>query len=154
MMGFRFHAYMCQIWSAHLEALENAKVPASKHYLCPILPILFYTGSRRWNIPVTLNTVMDVPEMLSPFVPTFETLFLAVKDTDTDAFLQQDHPFGWLMTVLQKVEDEETSIDETLTKALEKLDTLSPEEATLHAHAMVYLSHLVIAKRPGGREKI
>lgn len=148
MMGLRFLSYMSQIWNAQLEALKNAKVPASQQYLSPILPIVFYTGSRQWNIPVSLNAVMNLPEMMSPFVPTFETLFLNVKDTDTELFGQHNHPFGWLMTVLQNVQEDETSIDETLAEALIKLDTLSDEEAALHAHAMVYLSHLIMAKRP------
>ena len=147
-MGLRFLSYMSQIWNAQIEALENAKVPANQQYLSPILPIVFYTGSRRWNTPISLNTVMNLPEMMSPFVPTFETLFLNVKDTDTEEFLRHNHPFGWLMTVLQKVGEDEASINETLTEALTRLDTLSSEEAVLHAHAMVYLSHLVIGKRP------
>ena len=147
-MGLRFLSYMSQIWNAQLEALENAKVPANQQYLSPILPLVFYTGSRRWNTPISLNTVMNLPEMMSPFVPTFETLFLNVKDTDTEEFLRHNHPFGWLMTVLQKVGEDEASINETLTEALTRLDTLSSEEAVLHAHAMVYLSHLIIGKRP------
>ena len=148
MMGYRFLSYMCQIWSGQLETMENAKVPVSQRRLKPILPILFYTGSRRWNRPVTLNAVMDLPELMDPFVPKFETLFLPVKDTDTDKFLQHNHPFAWLMTVLQKVEEDDTSIDEILEETLEKLDTLSPEETALHTHAIVYLSHLVVCRRP------
>ena len=148
MMGFRFLSYMCQIWQAQLEASENAKVPANQRKLRPILPIVFYTGTRKWNVPVSLDAVMDVPELMAPFVPKFETLFLGVKDTEPDEFGQQDHPFGWLMTVLQKVQDHETSIDETLAEALTRLDTLSAEEAELHAHAMIYLSHLILSNRP------
>ena len=148
MMGLRFLSYMCQIWRDQVKALVNSKVPASQQHLRPILPIVFYTGERRWNIPVSLNAVMDVPEMMSPFVPTFDTLFLGVKDTDTDAFIQHNHPFGWLMTVAQKVEANEKSIEETLAQVLARLDTLSSEEAALHTHAMIYLSHLITAKRP------
>lgn len=148
MMGFRFLSYMCQIWQAQLEALDDAKVPATQRKLRPILPIVFYTGTRKWNVPVSLDGVMDVPELMAPFVPKFETLFLGLKETDPDKFGQLDHPFGWLMTVLQKVKDTDTSIDETLTEALTRLDTLSPEEAALHAHAMIYLSHLVLSNRP------
>ena len=69
-MGSRFLSYMCQIWREQLQALENAKVRAGQRRLCPIHPIVFNIGERRWNIPLTLNAVMDVPEMMSPFVPT------------------------------------------------------------------------------------
>ncbi len=71
-MGSRFLSYMRQIWREQLQALENANVPAGQRRLCPILPIVLYTGERRCNIPLTLNAVMDVPEMMSLFVPTTE----------------------------------------------------------------------------------
>ena len=148
MMGFRFLSYMCQIWRDQLHALDNAKVPLNQQRLRPILPIVFYTGERPWKIPLTLNAVMDLPEMMSPFVPTFETLFFGVKDTDTDEFLKHNHPFGWLMTVAQKAQADEEVIEQTLAEALTRLETLSPEAAALHAHAMIYLSHLIIGKRP------
>ncbi|MYB64498.1 Rpn family recombination-promoting nuclease/putative transposase [Candidatus Poribacteria bacterium] len=148
MMGLRLHSYMCQIWKDQLEEQRKTKVPVSQQRLSPILPIVFYTGDRRWEIPVTLNAVMDVPELMTRFVPTFETLFLAVKDTDTDEFLEQNHPFGWLMSVTQQVSTDEKPIDDTLMEALTRLDTLSPEESLLHAHALIYLSHLVVSKRP------
>ena len=94
---------------------------------------------------------MDVPELTSTFVPTFETLFLGVKGTDTDEFLKYNHPIGWLMTVVQKAEVNDKLIEETLAEALTRLDTLSLNVAVLnvavlHAHAMVYLSHLLIGK--------
>ncbi len=148
MMGLRLHSYMCQIWKDQLEEQRKAKVPASQQRLSPILPIVFYTGDRRWKIPVTLNAVMDVPELMTRFVPTFEILFLAVKDTDIDQFLEQNHPFGWLMSVTKQVSADEKPIDDTLMEALTRLDTLSPEESLLHAHALIYLSHLVVSKRP------
>ena len=40
--------------------------------------------------------------MLSRFVPTFDTLFLSVKETDASDLTRTDHPLGWLLTVLQK----------------------------------------------------
>lgn len=153
MMGFRFLYYMCQIWRQQLEALENKKVPASQQYLRPILPIVFYTGDRPWKIPLTLNAVMNLPEAMSPFVPTFETLFLGIKDTETEASLQQNHPFGRLMTVAQKTQADEASIEETLTEVLKRLDTLLPDDAALHAHAMVYLSLLIVEKRPDAEKE-
>ncbi len=148
MMGLRLHSYMCQLWKDQLEEQRKAKVPASQQRLSPILPIVFYTGDRRWEMPVTLNAVMDVPELMTRFVPTFETLFLAVKETDTAVFLEQNHPFGWLMSVTQQVSEDGKPIDDTLMEALTKLDTLSAEESLLHAHALIYLSHLVVSKRP------
>ncbi len=147
MMGYRLLSYMCQIWHDQLKQLANSGVKPSHQRLHPILPIVFYTGERRWNAPVTLNAVMDVPEQMKPFVPSFETLFLGVKQVDTDELTQTDHPFAWLMTVLQKEQEDENVMQRTLETALTQLDTIKTENPTLHRNAMMYLSLIVRCRR-------
>ncbi len=147
MMGYRMLSYMCQIWYTQLKQLANAGVKPSHRRLRPILPIVFYTGARRWEAPLTLNAVMDIPEQMTPFVPSFETLFLGVKQVDTDEIIQTDHPFAWLMTVLQKEEEDENVMQRTLETALMQLDTLKTENPTLHQNAMMYLSLIVLCRR-------
>ena len=44
------------------------------------------------------------PKTLARFVPAFDTLFLGVKDIETDGLTKTDHLFGWLLTVLQNAE--------------------------------------------------
>ena len=60
---------------------------------------------------------------------------------------QTDHPFVWLMTVLQKESDDEKSMQETLDTALTQLDTLKDEDPMLHRNAMIYLSLIVRCRR-------
>ena len=74
MMGFRLLFYMCQIWNEQRSALEQSRVPKSRWRLRPIIPIVYYTGSQRWEMPLSLSTVMDVPEVLSRFVPRFSRI--------------------------------------------------------------------------------
>ena len=147
MMGYRLLSYMCQIWHTQLKQLADIGMQPSHQRLRPILPIVFYTGERIWKAPVTLNAVMDVPEQMTPFVPSFETLFLGVKQVDTDELTQTDHPFAWLMTVLQKEQEDENVLQRTLEIALTQLDTLKTENPTLHQNAMMYLSLIVRCRR-------
>ena len=139
LMGFRLLSYMCQIWHGQLEDQKNAKVPRRAWRLRPILPIVFYTGTQRWEIPIALSAVMDIPELMAPFVPTFETLFLGVKGEDIEKFTDIDHPFGWLMTVLQQENADETSMQEALDAALKHLESLASEHPELHNHEILYL---------------
>ena len=50
---------------------------------------------------------MDVPDVLSCFVPRFDTLFLGVKETDPEALTKTDHLLGWLLRVLREDESED-----------------------------------------------
>ena len=148
MMGYRMLSYMCQIWNGQQREFEASDVPKSQWRMRPILPIIFYTGSQRWKTPPTLTAVMDVPELMLPFVPSFKTLFFGVKDIDPNELTKTDHPMGWLMTVLQKEHADETSMRETLEAALTHLDTLAHDNIAQHRNALIYLYHLVLFRRP------
>ena len=68
-MGFRVLFYMIQIWDSQRREWESNNVPKSQWRFRSILPILFYTGEQRWHTPLTLNAMMDIPDMFSRFVP-------------------------------------------------------------------------------------
>ena len=147
MMGFRLLYYMCQIWYEQQRQLKESDVPRSKWRLRPILPIVYYTGSQRWETPLSLSAVMDAPDMLSQFVPKFDTLFIGVKDTDAEDLTKTDHLLGWLLKVLQREEDSTTELYEELQTTLEYLNTLEPAHAAQYKDAIVYLLHLVLFRR-------
>ena len=126
-MGFRVLFYMVQIWDSQRREWESNNVPKSQWRFRPILPIVFYTGSQRWNTPLTLNAMMDLPDVLSRFVPAFDTLFLGVKETDEARLTQTDHPVGWLLTVLQKEDANKTAISSALSEALSHINVLGDD---------------------------
>ncbi len=147
-MGFRVLFYMMQIWDTQRREWESENVPKSQWRLRPILPIVFYTGTQRWNTPLTLTAIMDIPEALTQFVPTFDTLFLNVKETDVSTLTQTDYSLGWLLTVLQKEDANKTSITEALLAAMSYLNTLDPEQAQQKQRAIFYLLLLILHRRP------
>jgi hypothetical protein len=81
-MGFRLLFYMVQIWDAQRRGWEDDKVPESEWHFRPIIPIVLYTESQTWEMPITMEAVMDLPQALRRFVPAFDALFLNVKGDD------------------------------------------------------------------------
>ena len=152
-MGFRVLFYMMQIWDAQRQEWESENVPKSEWQLRPILPIVFYTGSQRWDTPLTLTTLMDIPEVLARFVPTYDTLFLGVKETDASELTQSDHPLGWLLTVLQNEDADTDSISEALRVAVSHLNRLDPAQAEQQRRAIIYLVLLILHRRPAGERE-
>ena len=129
-MGFRVLSYMMQIWNLQREEWNNDNVPKSQWRFRPILPIVYYTGKRRWNNPLTLEAIMDMPDMLTRFVPKFDTLFLNVNETDAAALKETDHPLGWLLTVLQKENADKETLSTALLEVGAYLETLDETKAT------------------------
>ena len=93
--------------------------------------------------------MMGIPDILTRFVPTFDTLFLGVKDTDTNDLTKTEHPLGWLLKVLQQEDvDDPKVMREVIQETLVYFDTLEPAHAAQHKNAMIYLFHLVLFRRP------
>ena len=147
-MGFRVLFYMTQIWDSQRREWESDNVPKSQWRFRSILPILFYTGEQRWHTPLTLNAIMDIPDMFSRFVPTFDILFLSVKETDESDLTKSDHPLGWLLTVLQKEHANKEAIRTALIEAMSHINTLGEEQAQQRRRAISYLLLLILHRRP------
>ena len=147
-MGIRVLLYMTQLWEAQRRAWESEGVPRSERRLHLILPIVFYTGEQRWNTPLTLAGIMDIPGELSRFVPTFDTLFLNVKETDEARLTKTGHPLGWLLTVLQKENADKEAMQRALARAMSHFNTLDTLEAEQRQQALIYLLLLILHRRP------
>ena len=146
-MGFRVLFYMTQIWDFQRRELESNNIPKSVWRLRPIIPIVLYTGDQRWQTPISLSTIMDLPDGLSEFVPKFETLFLNVKEADKADLTRTDHPLGWLFTVLQKEHATKEEIRAALIEAVKHLDTLDAEKRGRWRRAIFYLYLLILHRR-------
>ena len=147
-MGFRVLFYMVQIWDSQRREWESNNIPKSQWRFRSILPIVFYTGEQRWNTPLTLNAIMDIPDMFSRFVPTFDILFLSVKETDESDLTKSDHPRGWLLTVLQKEHADKEVIRTALIEAMSHINVLGEEQAQQRRRAISYLLLLILHRRP------
>ena len=147
-MGFRLLFYMTQIWDTQRREWESDNVPKSEWRLRPILPIVFYTGAQRWNTALSLTGIMDIPDALARFVPTFDTLFLSVKEAEVSDLTRTDHPFGWLLTVLQKEHADKEVISGAIQRAMTHLSELGMEGSEQLRRSIAYLLLLILHRRP------
>lgn len=147
-MGFRLLFYMCQVWDQQRQQWVSENMPKRAWRFRPIIPVVFYTGSSEWQTLPSLETLMDVPQVLTRFIPRFETLFLGVKSESDASLLRGDNAFGWLMTVLKHEDVTDSSV---FVSALERLGnhlgSLNEEDRVSWKQAIYYLYLLVFYKR-------
>ena len=146
-MGFRLLFYMMNIWDTQRQQWETDNVPKSEWRLRPILPIVLYSGDRRWLVPLSLTAIMDIPEILNRFVPKFDTLFLSVKETNPHELTKVDHPFGWLLAVLHNEKADKQTIIDSLTETINYLNTLEPEQSEQRLRAIHYILLFIMNRR-------
>ena len=144
-MGFRLLSYMMEIWQEQWRMLQSG--PGERRGLDPILPIVFYTGEGQWTSPLSLTTIMEVPEVLARFVPTFDTLFLGLKAVPPEMLTESRHPFGWLLSVLQKEDAGKSEISEALVAAVLALSELDEKQRSQVQQVLLYFIQLIVYRR-------
>ena len=146
-MALRLLSYMVQIWMEERRQWQEEKRPQREWRLPPIVPIVFYTGKGAWRVPLSLMTLLDIPEVLTRFVPTFDTLLLDVKATAPEELTRTGAPLGWLLTVLQHETSDTPVMRKVLLDALEGLQDLQRQDADQYRRAILYIFLLILHRR-------
>ncbi len=152
-MELRLLSYMTQIWMEERRSWIERKIPKAEWRLTPIVPIVFYTGTGAWKSPFSLTALMDLPEVLKRFVPTFDTLFLDVKATAPDELTQTGHALGWLLTVLRQEHSDPSAMRQALLDALAGLRDLQTQDREAYTRAILYLFLLILHRRQAGERE-
>ena len=147
-MSQRVLYYMGQIHDAERRILERSDIPRSKWQFSPILPIVYFTGGQQWEEPVSFSDLIDAPETLVRFIPKFDILFLNVQEISETELWNMDHPFGWLLSVLQKDKADAETLHRTMLAALSRLGTHEPKHPAQHRLALLFLGHFALFRRP------
>jgi len=147
-MGFRMLFYITQIWDTQRREWEREDVPKSQWNFRPILPVLFYTGKSSWDIPISVTDAMkQLPKPLERFIPNHDTLFLNVKVTDKEKLTAYEHPFGWLLRIIQQENESLEELTNELELAISQLDKLPDSESNQWIRAMHYILLLIYNRR-------
>lgn len=144
---FRLLSYMTQIWDMQRREWESKKLPLHQWKFCPILPIVFYTGSKRWELPSDIGQLMNLPVSLERFIPRHDTLFLDLKTIEPEQLTKEDHPFGWVLQVIQKEEATGEEFKEALHFAVQHLELMLPEERVNWERLMHFLFAFINHRR-------
>ena len=152
-MELRLLSYMTQIWMEERRPWIEGKVSKAEWRLTPIVPIVFYTGTGAWRAPLSLTALMDLPEVLKRFVPTFDTLLLDVKATVPAELTQTGDALGWLLTVLRQEHSDPPVMRQALVDALAGLRELQTEDIEAYTRAILYLFLFILHRRKAGEHE-
>ncbi|MBC8230375.1 hypothetical protein H8E77_12585 [bacterium] len=81
------------------------------------------------------------------FVPSHDTLFLNLKATDKEKLTAYEHPFGWLLRVIQQENASTEELVRELELAIQQLDQLPEKEINQWIRAMHYILLLIYNRR-------
>jgi hypothetical protein len=101
-MGLRLLSYLVHVWEIERRAWQRRRKPRGPLRIHAIVPILLYTGTRRWTQVPSVADLMDLPDLCAPFQPTHRTLFLNLHATSPAAL--ESSVVGWALRTLQSAE--------------------------------------------------
>ena len=106
---FRLLEYMLAIWRFQLDDHRSNKPATGPFLFQPILPIVFYTGTKTWNTITPMAELVRLGERFPTFIPSFAPLFLNVQDVSVEQLTRRG---GWFGQVLRFVRLRDANIDE------------------------------------------
>ena len=109
MQIFRYIAY---IWEAYEKEMEQKYPGISKHKdfkYPPVLPIVYYEGSKRWTAPLDFKNRIHHGEAFIKYVPNFQYYLVPVHDYTNEELLEKADEISLVMLInkLQTKEDVE-----------------------------------------------
>lgn len=147
LMSFRIYRYCGELWSVQVREWEDANQPAENRHLHPVIPIVFYTGRDRWDEEIALVNLMDLPDSLRRFVPSWETLFLDLHQTPAEVLTQFSSALGWALRVLQVERAPMQEMERVLREAMAGIEGLSVEQSGQWLRCAWFLLQLVFHRR-------
>lgn len=146
-MGLRLYLYMGEIWGLQRREWKDHRTPSAQRRLRPVIPLVYYTGEKRWSAPLGLISLMDLPAELERFVPQWETLFMNLRQTPPELLTRFATAVGWALRVWQADKAPLGELERVLTEAMAGLEGLPPEQAGQWLRVAWFFMLLVIHRR-------
>ena len=143
LMGFRMLFYMMLIWDKQRENWMKDHKSYRGFRFQPILPLVFYTGTKKWKSLDGLKERMEFAETFEEFIPDPRLLFLNLNDTPPDVIVQQGGWFGWLMRVIQARQSSLSEIRAVVREATEQLEAMPGDQKNRWLDLVSFMEALI-----------
>jgi hypothetical protein len=143
----RLAEYLLEAYKMQKRAWEEKHTSDAQLFLQPILPIVLYTGERRWEKIETLVDVVAAGELFEPMIPAFKPHFLNLRDTSPETLVGDGGFFGQVLWLIRERNAEPALFRRTLEGVLSHLEQMPAAERTRWVEFLSYILALVYHAR-------
>jgi hypothetical protein len=153
----RLAEYLLEAYKMQKRAWDEQHTSDAHFTLQPVLPIVVYTGERRWEEIETLVDLVEAGELFQAVIPTFKPHFLNLRDTAPETLVGVGGFFGQVLWLIRERHAEPAAFRRTLAEVVAALDAMPPRQGTRWRELLWYIHALVYHARneeeqPGLRE--
>jgi hypothetical protein len=133
--------YQVRQWSRTHRSLARVR-------LMPVLPVVFYTGLRRWPQLGTLADLVERGDEFRLVTPIVERpLFLNLPELDAAALERDGGYFGWVLRLVQQRKSRAGEFQELLERVNAHLEAMPPAERQRWRDLLSYVGAMVYHDR-------
>jgi predicted transposase YdaD len=144
LMLFRVVRYVVSIYERQATEWLQTHGNLRKFRLSPVLPVVFYSGTRTWEGLKPMADLVLQGKLLKKRLPTLEPEFVNLSTTRSGVLQKKTGLFGWVLWLIQQKRQQEAAFRAVLRQVVSKLDELqgrSPgrrQSLLWFMHALVY----------------
>jgi predicted transposase/invertase (TIGR01784 family) len=124
LMAFRLLEYEVAIYKSQLRAWIEEHGNTSGFAFQPVIGVIFYTGTQRWERVPNFAELVQGNELLSAYLPHLQPLTINLPELSEETLYQEGGLFGAVLHVLQQREQGREQFEGVLSHCLEQLAQL------------------------------
>lgn len=143
LMPLRSLDYTLQVFRYQVREWSKTHRSFSRIRFDPVLPVIFYTGTLRWDSPGRLVDLVDLGEQFQSMIPSFEPLFINLPEIPAETLESQGGYFGWVLRLVQQRSAEPGQFEALLEQVVQHLETMPDAERLRWLELLSYIMALV-----------
>jgi hypothetical protein len=149
LMPLRVLEYVVEIYKSQVR--KGPEGPASLRgvRLQPVLPVVFYTGTRTWEDLGVLSDLVEEGEQFRDVTPHFRPLFVNLGSMEPGRLEAEGGFFGQVLRVVRERRASGRVFRGVLREAVRRLEAMPPEQQLRWKDLLSYLGALVYHEREG-----
>lgn len=147
LMLLRALDYVVQIFNFQVREWSKAHESLRGVRLQPVLPLVFYTGERRWASLGRLSDLVERQEAFEPVLPAMAPIFLSLRDMPAARLETEGGLFGWLLRLVQDRKTRPQEFQRLLRNIVTRLEEMSSQERMRWLELLSYVHALIYHER-------
>lgn len=127
---------------------DQSSVEADRRWLNPVIPIVFFTGDKKWNHSLKLADMMPpLPKSLYRHIFNWETLFFDLKSVNRERLLMFGSAIGLALRVWQAERETIEELESRVMEAVAGVVGLSDEQRESWERVIWFFLQLIYNRR-------
>ena len=158
-MPLRLLDYVLEIYRTQEREAKRRHGHRVRPALEPVLPVVFYTGTRRWDDVGTLRDLVPAAERIAVDIPTVHPLYLNLPALDADVLETGGGYLGWVLRLVQGRKTPPVKFRRLVARVVRKLEAIPRADEARWRELLVYIHALIYnarhsAAQPGLQREI